>query len=990
MIDNETKKTGSKRIPGQNLSYYVSSSIGKQFFRIGKSVASNPWTTIIAAWTLVAICSLGFLRFYNERDPLKLWVPKDSQFLKDTQWIMDRFEEGTRIQAVLITADDVLTPDVLQRALKVHNQIVGFSITESNGTRFKFNDLCFKFVIPIIAEFTASDKSRKGRDVDDFDENFFGTETPQISSSEIISKSNSNKKKAKKPFVPSVDLDPEFYCSIVESLPSGCMLENLLEIWKFESDRLPQSKNDIISALNETKVSPYSGHDMDFEHLLGGVERDETGRIISAKSLLARYNLYVNFSQADSSKIGNLAGTEDWASESTMAWEQKFLNIISKLKKTLETNSTDNFKLFYSAGRSYGDISNETMFEDLDKLAFGIILMFIYMQLVLSRFSWTEIRIQLSSLGLLCVGMGFISGCGICALLGVSYGPVHTSLPFLLMGLGVDDIFVMMACWRKVQETNSNHPKEERMGLMLQHAGASITVTSITDIVAFLVGGLTILPSLQSFCIYAAVCILMTYIFVVTFFVAIFALDERRIEQRRNAFVPCVIHTEEQSKIWYQKNLMHTFIDYVYSNFILTRAGKVLIIMSVICTTALNIESLLHLRQKFDPSWFIPPSTYLGQFTEETRILYPEMGSEVSVLVGKINYTEDMSKLVDLSDKIENQTDILHHIQAWPNDFRKFVEINHQKDIKNLTDTEFRTYLSQFLFSQQGGRYQSNFRFERKLKCGEATPNVTVSQITFKFKKFYEREDYLPAQHKMEDLVKDAELHSGEGFSTVWGKVFGNWITDEIIDQEIYRNIGLALLGVMACTMTVIVNIQVCFWIFITVLLTLINVGGCMQRVGQTLDIVSCIALQLSVGLCVDYAAHIGHTFLTIKEGTRTERALKTTLHIGAAVLYGGGSTILALSVLANSEAYTYRSFFRIFFLVISFGLFHGVILLPVILSVVGPEPYEKIKKPNSKETEMENISFIDKQSQDMSNGDVKEPHRTNGYIPVKINLGDT
>lgn len=108
----------------------------------------------------------------------------------------------------------------------------------------------------------------------------------------------------------------------------------------------------------------------------------------------------------------------------------------------------------------------------------------------------------------------------------------------------------------------------------------------------------------------------------------------------------------------------------------------------------------------------------------------------------------------------------------------------------------------------------------------------------------------------MEDLVKEAQLDSGEGFSTVWGKIFGNWITDEIIDQEIYRNIGLALLGVMACTMIVIVNVQVCFWIFVTVLLTLINVGGCMQRVGQTLDIVSCIALQLSVGLCVDYAGN--------------------------------------------------------------------------------------------------------------------------------------
>lgn len=50
-------------------------------FRIGKYVATYPWQTIIGAWTLVALCSLGFLRFYNERDPLKLWVPKGEYFI---------------------------------------------------------------------------------------------------------------------------------------------------------------------------------------------------------------------------------------------------------------------------------------------------------------------------------------------------------------------------------------------------------------------------------------------------------------------------------------------------------------------------------------------------------------------------------------------------------------------------------------------------------------------------------------------------------------------------------------------------------------------------------------------------------------------------------------------------------------------------------------------------------------------------------------------
>lgn len=85
-----------------------------------------------------------------------------------------------------------------------------------------------------------------------------------------------------------------------------------------------------------------------------------------------------------------------------------------------------------------------------------------------------------------------------------------------------------------------------------------------------------------------------------------------------------------------------------------------------------------------------------------------------------------------------------------------------------------------------------------------------------------------------------------------------------------------------------------------------------MESWGLTIDLVSCIGLELAAGLCVDYAAHVGHTFLVTGPGTRTERALETIQHIGPAVLYGGGSTLLAVSMLANSEAYTFQCFFKV------------------------------------------------------------------------------
>lgn len=128
----------------------------------------------------------------------------------------------------------------------------------------------------------------------------------------------------------------------------------------------------------------------------------------------------------------------------------------------------------------------------------------------------------------------------------------------------------------------------------------------------------------------------------------------------------------------------------------------------------------------------------------------------------------------------------------------------------------------------------------------------------------------------------------------------------------------------------------------------------------------SFVALTLSIGICVDHSVHIAHTFLTINQGSRNERALGTINQIGGAVLYGGISTILALVMLYGSQAYMYRSFFRIFFFIILYGLFHGAVFLPVIFSIFGPAPYKKKVKAtlseekNATVSEMETIKATD------------------------------
>jgi predicted RND superfamily exporter protein len=77
------------------------------------------------------------------------------------------------------------------------------------------------------------------------------------------------------------------------------------------------------------------------------------------------------------------------------------------------------------------------------------------------------------------------------------------------------------------------------------------------------------------------------------------------------------------------------------------------------------------------------------------------------------------------------------------------------------------------------------------------------------------------------------------------------------------------------------------------------------------------------------------------KQGTPNERMVEAMIDIGVAVINGAVSTLCAVVVLAFSNSYVFQAFFKQLLLCIIFGLGHGMILLPVLLSLVGPKAFK-------------------------------------------------
>lgn len=116
-----------------------------------------------------------------------------------------------------------------------------------------------------------------------------------------------------------------------------------------------------------------------------------------------------------------------------------------------------------------------------------------------------------------------------------------------------------------------------------------------------------------------------------------------------------------------------------------------------------------------------------------------------------------------------------------------------------------------------------------------------------------------------------------------------------------------------------------------------VDLLGVLQFAGIAVNPVSYISMVMSIGLLVDFIVHILLRYYEV-QGDRKSRTKEMLRTMGSSVMLGGISTFLGVLPLAFSTSTIFFTIFVTFLGLVTLGVGHGLILLPVLLSTFGPE----------------------------------------------------
>ena len=264
--------------------------------------------------------------------------------------------------------------------------------------------------------------------------------------------------------------------------PADCVMINPLEFVEFNESRLigkdiNQVQHELSRAYNDTSVLMRNGRPfrLNFNRMFGDATRRH-GIITSAEALQMVYLI------RDPS--------DDDTNKKVLNWEKKFIDKVASLVDELPC-----FEVHYSSERSLDDAIAESSGTDITLVSITFTLMISFACFMLGKFlNPLTGHSLLANAGVFAVALGILAGFGVAMWLRVPFVSIVGVLPFLVLGIGIDDMFIMVD---ELDRQPRDLSTTQKIKAVLKRSGATVTMTTMTDLVAFAVSTSTSFPAIR-------------------------------------------------------------------------------------------------------------------------------------------------------------------------------------------------------------------------------------------------------------------------------------------------------------------------------------------------------------------------------------------------------------------------------------------------------------------------------------------------------------
>ena len=599
-------------------------------------------------------------------------------------------------------------------------------------------------------------------------------------------------------------------------------------------------------------------------------------------------------------------------------WEDSINNLMPSIQWEAQSRG---LRVSFNTEISLEQELSKSANTDAKIVVVSYVIMFIYASLALGSttlvarqvmkspaIALVQSKFMLSVVGIVIVLLSVAASVGLFSAMGISVTLIIAEvIPFLVLAIGVDNIFLIV---HEFERVNASHPDElieERLGKALGRMGPSILLSATTETVAFAIGAFVGMPAVRNFAIYAAGAVVINALLQITMFVSALALNQRRVESGRADCVPCLqirppIGLYEDDNTDTEDAGLQKFIRRTYAPSLLGNRAKVAIAVLFLGLFTAGLALLPSVKLGLDQRIAIPSGSYLIDYFNDLDV-YFNAGPPLYFVTRPVNITErqhqrelcgrfstcnelSLAGILEQERKLPEVSYVADPTANWVDDF--FLWLNPGLEEQGCVDPstnapcfenrdppwsvtmngmpegeEYVKYLKQWLSTPTDDDHAlaGQAPYSNAVVVDDHKLMIKASHFRTSHTPLHSQDDFIQAyaaarriSNSINDNNQGVEVFPYSKFYIFFDPYAG-------IVKLTISLLAAAIASCFAISAVLLGSLRTALVVALTVTMTVVDIAGAMSLLNVSLNPLTLVNLVICVGISLEFCAHIARAF---------------------------------------------------------------------------------------------------------------------------------